>query len=120
MYSPELKSDVAQFLAMHTDCMKCVRDHLPAGPEFFKFYFQDKELNWYEFWDQIAEVRPIGCRLVTNMFTIHFDEHSLEWVCDNYQNSIETAAKVQIIIKALNENFLRSSIISGWERRKQQ
>ena len=117
MYSTELKSDIAQFLAMYTDCMAKVRDHIPAGPEFFKFYFQDKELNWYEFWDHIAEVRPTGCRLVTNMFTIHFDEHLLEWICEDVDvSNLSTLSSVKTIRDALNENFIRSSTIISWNR----
>jgi hypothetical protein len=116
MYSPKLKSSVAQFLAMHTGNMKQVRDHIPAGPEFFWFYFNDTELNWYEFWDHIAEVRPCGCKLVTNMFTIVFDEHSLRWKCISQEDSAATSATVTLICDALNDNFIRSSTISGWNR----
>lgn len=116
MYSPQLKSSIAGFLAMRTDCMKRVRDCIPAGPEFFKFYFQDKELNWYEFWDHISEARPCGCKLVTNMFTIVFDEHSLLWKCISHEDSAATAAKVTLICDALNENFIRTSTINSWNR----
>ena len=117
MYSSELKSDVSQFLALHTESMARVRDNLPAGTESFKLYHRDKELNWYEFWDHIAEVRPIGCRLVTNMFTIHFDEHLLEWICEDVDiSNLSTLSSVKAIRDALNENFIRSSTISSWNR----
>ncbi len=118
MYSPKLKSSVAQFLAMHTGNMKQVRDHIPAGPEFFKFYFQDKELNWYEFWDHIADNRPVDCKLVTAMFTIAFNDASLKWKCVTRHDSVDTGAEVNTICNALNENYLRSSIINSWERQK--
>lgn len=121
MYSPELKSDVAQFLAMHTDCMARVRDNIPAGPEHFKLWHKEKELNWYEFWDHIAENRPAGCKLVTPTFTIHFDEDLREWICEDLGRAdISILISLKTTRDALNENFLRSSIISSWERRKQQ
>lgn len=119
MYSSELKSDVAQFLAMHTESMARVRDNLPSGPEFFKLCYRDKELNWYEFWDLIAEARPIGFKLITNMFTIAFDEHSLKWVSDFNCTSPVAVSEARVILEALNENFIRSSIINNWERHKQ-
>lgn len=118
MYSPELKSPKAAFLAMGTDCMERVRDNIPAGPEYFKFFHQDKELNWYEFWDHIADNRPVACNLTTHMFTIRFDEHSLCWECTTHHDSDDVAAKVSIILDALNENFTRSSILNSWERHK--
>lgn len=118
MYSLQLKSTIAGFLALRTDCMKRVRDNIPAGPEFFKFYFQDKELNWYEFWDHIADNRPVDCKLVTAMFTIAFNDASLKWKCVTRHDSVDTEAKVNTICNALNENYLRSSIINSWERQK--
>lgn len=119
MYNSELKSDVAQFLALHTESMARVRDNLPAGTESFKLYHRDRELEWYEFWDLIAEVRPIGFKLTTNMFTITFDEYSFKWVCDVNSDSPTLAPKVRVILEALNTNFIRSSIINSWELHRQ-
>ena len=72
--------------------------------------------DWYEFWDHIAEVRPCDCKLVTNMFTIMFDEHSLRWKCISQEDSTTTSVTVTLICDALNDNFIRSSTISGWNR----
>lgn len=118
MYSNQLKSPIASFLAMCTDNMKLVRDNIPAGPQFFKFFFRLKELNWYEFWDHIADNRPVDCKLVTAMFTVAFNDVSLKWECVVKHDSVDTEATVNIICSSLNENYLRSSIINSWERHK--
>lgn len=116
MYSEQLTSPIAQFLAMQTDHMKQVRDHLPSGPENFKFYQPEGEIDWYQFWSYIAEHRPVNCAMETDWYKIYFDSSSLKWkglnkAKDPYFDKYITHHTAQ-----LNEYEIRAQSIRNWIR----
>lgn len=112
MYSNQLNSKIASFLALQTDHMAKVRDHIPSGPENFKFFKNDEEMNWYEFWDQVAEHGPFGMKFKTDLYTLKFDENKLEWVLA--QSEFHDEKHIQIILKNLNTYEIQAKSIRNW------
>lgn len=112
MYSKQLNSKIASFLAMQTDHMAKIRDRIPSGTENFKFFKNDEEMNWYEFWDQIAEHGAFGMKFKTDLYTLKFDENKLEWVLA--QSEFHVQEHVQIILENLNTYEIRAKSIRNW------
>lgn len=116
MYSEDLTSPIARFLAMQTDHMRNVRDNLPSGPENFKFTTPDGKANWYEFWSYIADHRPVGCVLKTDWYRIYFDDIALEWVSENLTKDPYFDKAMNKHVEEFNEYEIRAQSIRNWER----
>lgn len=112
MYSKQLKSKIASFLAMQTDHMVKVRDHIPSSPLNFKFFKNDEELNWYEFWDHIAEHDSFGMQFKTDLYTLKYDEKNFEWVLAQSEFHVEKS--IQTILENLNAYGIKAKIIRNW------
>lgn len=116
MYSEDLTSPIARFLAMQTDHMKKIRDNLPGGPENFKFYIPTGEVDWYTFWSYIAEHRPVDCALETDWYKIYFHSSSLTWKGLNKVKDPYFDKYLELHVKELSEYEIRAQSIRNWER----
>lgn len=114
MYSDQLKSELAGFIAMRTDNMRKIRDHIPSGPEHFSFFHGEREMNWYEFWDHIAEHRPHQCKLKTHLFLIEFNEPSLKWEVSDCPLDQGIRESANIVTKELNKYEEHISLLRQW------
>ena len=120
MYSEDLTSPIARFLAMQTDHMKKIRDNLPGGPENFKFYIPTGEVDWYTFWSYLAAHRPGDSALETDLYKIYFHSSSLTWKGLNKVKEKKKKKKREREVKELYEYEIRAQSIRNWEKKKKK
>lgn len=71
---------ISQFMFERTKLVSNIRDHLPAGPEFFKLFDgQQNEVDFYQFIDGIAIERPYKYRIEFGSVVIKFNDLSWKW-----------------------------------------
>lgn len=115
----EITSEIGQFLAIQTDHMKVIRDHIPNGVQNFHFFLNDKEINWYEFWNQVSERRPSGTRLETDWYVIGFSDAKLKWEVKMNVSDSGIKKNATIVADNLNAYELQAKTIRNWVRYNQ-
>lgn len=118
MYSELFESQIARFLSVQTDIMKQIRDHLPTGPENFKFYTPHGEVDWYKFWSYVSDHRPVNCAMETDHYKIYFHSSDLKWKGLNKTDDVYFDRYVNHHPALLNEYEIRAQSIRNWERQR--